>query len=108
MDLTQKVCKACEGWEKPFTNKEAQKYLKHVKNWRLVKKSIEKEFKFKNFKDAINFINKIAVIAEQEGHHPDIYLHGWNKVKFILSTHAIKGLSENDFIMAAKIDKLGL
>lgn len=107
MDLTQKVCRACEGFEKPFTKPEEQKYLKHVKDWKLVKNSIEKEFEFKDFKKALDFINKVGAIAESEGHHPDIYLHGWNKVRLILSTHVIKGLSENDFILAAKIDNLG-
>ena len=106
MDLAQKVCRACEGWEKPFTKIESQKYLKHVNNWSLVESTIEREFKFKNFKQALDFVNKVGEIAESEGHHPDIYLHGWNKVKLILSTHAIKGLSENDFIIAAKIDKI--
>lgn len=65
---------------------------------------IEKEYKFKNFKEALAFVNKVGDIAESEGHHPDINLHGWNKVKLTLSTHAISGLSENDFILASKID----
>ena len=107
MQLSEKKCRACEGWEKPFTKAETQKYLRHVKNWKLMKNEIEKEFQFKDFKQALAFINKIGKIAESEGHHPDIFLHGWNKVKLMLSTHAIKGLSENDFIMAAKVDNLG-
>lgn len=69
-----------------------------------VPKAISREWKFKNFKEAMAFANKVAELAEQENHHPDIFLHGWNKVRLTLSTHAIKGLSENDFIMAAKCD----
>ena len=106
MQLSEKKCRACEGWEKPFTKKEAQECLKQVKNWFLKDNEIEKEFKFKDFKEALGFINKVGDIAEEEGHHPDINLHSYKKVKIILSTHAIKGLSENDFILAAKIDKL--
>ncbi len=66
---------------------------------------IEKLFKFKNFKEAMVFVNKVAEIAEEEGHHPDIFIQ-WNKVTLTLWTHAIKGLFDNDFILAAKIDTL--
>ena len=106
MQLSEKKCRACEGWEKPFTKSEAQEYLKQVNNWSLTDNSIEKEFKFKDFKEALEFVNKVGDIAEEEGHHPDICLHSYKKVKITLTTHAIKGLSENDFILAAKIDKL--
>ncbi len=108
MDLTKKMCVACEGTEKPFDRKESNEYLKKVKIWELSKdiKSISKDFQFKNFKEAINFINKVAKLAESEGHHPDILLHNYRKVKINLTTHAIKGLSENDFIIATKIDSI--
>ena len=69
-------------------------------------KEIEKNFAFKNFKDALYFINRIGEVAEEEGHHPDMLLHGWNKVKITLYTHAIGGLSVNDFIIASRIDRL--
>lgn len=69
--------------------------------------TIEKRFKFKDFAEAMKFVNKAAEIAEEEGHHPDIKI-SWNRVTLQLTTHAIKGLSENDFIMAAKIDKIAL
>lgn len=69
-------------------------------------KKIYREFKFNNFKEAMEFVNQVASLAESEGHHPDIYIHHWNKVRLELSTHAIGGLSENDFIMAAKIGSL--
>jgi len=65
---------------------------------------IEKNYKFKNFQEALDFTAKIGQIAEEEVRHPDIYLHNWNKVRLTLTTHAIKGLSENDFILASKID----
>jgi len=107
MDLTAKKCKACEGWMKPMTRKEFEQYLTVVKDWIVIEeKKIEKDYKFKNFKEALAFVNKVGEIAESENHHPNIFLYGWNKVKLTLTTHAIKGLSQNDFIMAAKINAL--
>lgn len=85
---------------------EALKYMKYANGWTLQKNKIYKSMEFKNFSEAMKFINKVARIAEKEGHHPDILLYGWNKVRFTLSTHAIKGLSINDFILAAKIDSI--
>lgn len=107
-DLTQKVCRACEGHEKPLDEKQIAPYLDQVPKWKVINdnKEIEREFEFEDFKEAIDFINKVATLAETEGHHPDLLLHNYKKVKITLSTHAIKGLSENDFIEAAKIDKL--
>jgi 4a-hydroxytetrahydrobiopterin dehydratase len=105
--LLDKKCVPCEGGMPPLTPDEVQNLIKEIEGWSVVEnKEIEKEFKFKNFKEALAFINKVGEIAEQEGHHPDINLHNWNKVTFSLSTHVIKGLSENDFILAAKIDNL--
>ena len=104
-ELAQKKCVACEGFETPFDRDEATVLLKQVKAWKLSDdgKSISKEFSFKNFAEALAFVNKVGAIAEEEGHHPDIEL-GWGRVVVHLTTHAIKGLSENDFIEAAKID----
>lgn len=97
----------CEGDAKPLTPQQFEPHLQQVADWKVVGAvKIEKEFKFKDFKEALNFVDKVGEIAEHEGHHPDIFLHGWNKVKITLSTHAIKGLSLNDFILAAKIDQL--
>jgi len=87
---------------------EAEKHLEQVKDWKLIDNSIEKNFKFSNFRQAIEFINKVADVAEAENHHPDILLWGWNNVKLTLSTHAVKGLSENDFVLASKIDGIRL
>lgn len=88
---------------------EAKKLLQQVQQWQLLQINgtdvIEKMFKLKDFAEAMKFVNKVAALAEEEGHHPGIKIN-WNKVALQLTTHAIKGLSENDFIMAAKIDEL--
>jgi 4a-hydroxytetrahydrobiopterin dehydratase len=105
-DLTKKKCVPCEGGVPSFEPKHADEYLRYTSGWKTVDyKSIEREFFFKDFKEAMAFINKVAKIAESEGHHPDIYIF-YNKVRLANSTHAISGLSENDFILAAKINKL--
>lgn len=108
MDLLSKKCVPCEGGVKPLSGASLQALLKEVDPaWQLLEeKAIERDFKFKNFREAMDFVNAVAKLAENEGHHPDIDLHGWNKVKITLSTHAIQGLSENDFIVAKKIDSL--
>jgi len=105
--LAQKKCVACEGWETPLNKIEAEVLLKQVPGWELDAdaKNISRKFKFKDFAQALAFTNKVGAIAESEGHHPDIEL-GWGRVAITLTTHAIKGLSENDFIVAAKIDEL--
>ena len=106
MELIQKVCKSCEGGTPPLKMAEIKKFMPQVAGWKVVKGKLEKTFKFKDFVTAIKFINKIALLAEREGHHPDFTLFSWNKIKFVLYTHAINGLSENDFISAAKINAL--
>ena len=103
-ELTQKKCKACEGGVPILKKEEIQNLLPQVKEWEATKKEIFKNFEFKNFQEALAFINKVGEIAENEGHHPDIFLHSYKKVKISLSTHSINGLSENDFIVASKID----
>lgn len=105
-DLLKKKCVSCEGKGiKPLTRADAQDYLDELIGWTLDKdaKKISKEYKFQDFIGAINFVERVADVAEMEGHHPDIHIH-YNKVLLELSTHAIGGLSENDFIVAAKID----
>lgn len=85
---------------------EIKDYLSQLKNWEFLETNkITKEFKFNDFVKAIEFVNKIAVIAEEEGHHPDIAIY-YNKVEITLWTHFVNGLSENDFIMAAKIEQI--
>ncbi len=106
MKLTDKICVPCEGGVKPFDKKKASEYLKQLpKGWEVLEgKRIRKEFKFKGFPDSMAFANKVALIAQSEGHHPDMEIH-YSRVVIELSTHAIGGLSENDFILAAKIDR---
>jgi len=106
MDFKSKKCKPCEGGTKPMTKRQAAKYMKFAEGWKLSGNKIYKEMKFKDFKKTIGFANKVAAIAEKEGHHPDIYLHDWNRIRLTSTTHAIKGLSINDFILAAKINAI--
>ncbi len=98
-------CVPCEGGTPPLSKKEAEEFLSLVPNWQLAGNKIDRLFVFKNFKQAMTFVNKVAVLAEKEGHHPDIAIHG-NKVNLVLWTHAVGGLSENDFILASKINAL--
>ena len=105
--LSQKKCVPCEGIERPFDNAKAVEYMKNVPGWELAAdaKSISRSYRVKNFMTAIQFFQDIAKIAENENHHPDLQLTGYRNVKIILSTHAIGGLSENDFIVAVKINE---
>lgn len=105
--LAAKHCIPCEGGVAPLTHSESSEYLKNVSEWLLIDdKEIEKTYEFTNFTEAIDFMNKVADIAESENHHPDIKLHDYKKVDIRISTHAIGGLSENDFILASKIDEV--
>ena len=108
VNLLQKKCIPCEGKGiNPFTRDEVKDYLAQVSGWTLDKdaKRISKEFKFKDVVEAMKFVERVADIAEREGHHPDIHIH-YNKVLLDIWTHAIDGLFENDFILAAKIDAI--
>ena len=80
--------------------------LENMNNWNYQNKQIEKEFEFKDFKSALSFVNKIGDEAEKMDHHPDIFLHSWNKVKISLSTHSAGGITENDFSLANKIESV--
>ena len=109
-DLLNKKCVPCEGGIMPFDISEIHKYQKKVDGWDIIKDKkkifyLNKKFKFKNFLDSQNFINRVGEISENEGHHPDISF-GWGYAEIKITTHAIEGLSENDFILAAKIDQL--
>lgn len=107
-NLLGKRCVACEGGIPPLTVEEIKEFIPEVRGWKVAPdaKKIWREFEFTDFKGAMAFVNKVAELAESEGHHPDISIHGWNKVRLETSTHAIGGLSENDFILAAKINTL--
>ena len=109
-DLSKKKCIACDGNIPPFDASEIHRYLKKVDGWEVKSNDdksfyLIKDFKFKNFEESQNFVSKVGNIAEEENHHPDISFGlGYCKVKIF--THAIKGLAESDFILAAKIDKI--
>ena len=109
-DLLKKKCKPCEGGVVPFDVSEIHKYQKKV-DWLDITKDkneiffLIKKFTFKNFLESQKFVNVVGKIAEEEGHHPDITF-GWGYSEVKITTHAIKGLSENDFILAAKIDQI--
>ncbi len=104
--LTDQKCVACEGGGIPFSKAEVEILIKQIPSWSISPdaKSIFRRYDFKNFKEALSFVNEVGVLAELEGHHPDIYLKDYKFVELTLSTHAIGGLSQNDFILAAKID----
>ena len=108
-DLLHKKCVPCEGGAAPLTEKQAQEFLKSAEGWGLhfapAPARVAKKFSFKNFKEVMAFLIKVGMLAEQEGHHPDIEAH-YKEVTLTFTTHATSGLSENDFIMAAKVNKL--
>jgi 4a-hydroxytetrahydrobiopterin dehydratase len=109
-ELIKKKCVPCEGGLLALDISEIHKYQKKVDGWDVKpndkkKYFLEKSFKFKNFKDSQDFVNNVGKISEKEGHHPDIFF-GWGYAKINIFTHAIEGLSENDFILAAKIDQI--
>ena len=108
-DLLEKKCVPCEGGVKAFDISEIHKYQKKVDGWDIIKDdkniyTLQKKFTFKNFMQSQLFVNEVGKISEEEGHHPDISF-GWGYAIINITTHAIEGLSENDFILAAKIDK---
>lgn len=106
-ELFNKSCKACEGGVEPLTKDQCQQLLSQLNDWQLAadSKSISRKLSFKNFYQTISFVNAIAWIANNEDHHPDLAI-GYNYCNITFLTHAIDGLSENDFICAAKIDQL--
>lgn len=106
-NLLQKKCVPCEGGTTPLSISEVGRLLSDVKNWNASPdfKKISKEFRFKEFLDSIHFVNEVARIAESEGHHPDLSIN-YDNVTATLSTHAIGGVSLNDFILAAKLDQV--
>jgi 4a-hydroxytetrahydrobiopterin dehydratase len=104
-DLKEKRCLPCEAGVKPLSDSEAREFLQQLKQWELAGTKIHKTFKFKNFYHTMAFVNAIAYIANQENHHPDLSV-SYNQCIVEFTTHAIEGLSKNDFICAAKIDAL--
>lgn len=105
LDLAHKKCKACEGGISPLTPQEIQRLLQQISGWELKDNVITKTYEFKNYYQTMAFVNAAAWISHREDHHPDMTV-GYSKCKIEYSTHAIGGLSENDFICAAKLDAL--
>lgn len=105
--LAEKSCVPCRGGIPPLTEDAARKLVSGTPGWSLAEKGtrLQRRFEFRDFVEAMKFVNRVADVAEQEGHHPDIAIH-WNKVDLLLWTHKIGGLHENDFILAAKVNRL--
>jgi 4a-hydroxytetrahydrobiopterin dehydratase len=108
VELIDKHCVPCEGGIPPLTNQQAQAFLQQVPGWSLSEdgKKISRQWRVKDFATALDFFAVVGRIAEEEDHHPDLHLTGYRNVKIELTTHAINGLSENDFILAAKINQV--
>ena len=108
-ELHKKKCIACSGDMPALTEVSIQELNNKIKNWNVVKEDqvfkLTKYFKFENFETSLSFINQVSIIAETEGHHPDLSF-GWGHANIIIFTHAVKGLTESDFILAAKIDQI--
>ena len=108
-ELTAKKCTPCEGGTPPFTSEQIAEHLAALPEWKLSDdgKLIRRKYKFKDFVTAMAFLQRVGELAEAEGHHPDLHLTGYKNAAVELTTHAIGGLSANDFIVAAKVDRLG-
>jgi 4a-hydroxytetrahydrobiopterin dehydratase len=107
--LAERECAPCKGGMSSLKGTELQKLARELGNgWRVVEEHhLEKEYKFNNFREALNFTNQIGELAETQGHHPDIYL-AWGKVRLTLWTHKVDGLTESDFVFAAKAERFRL
>ena len=104
-ELAEKQCVPCRGGIPPLTSEEISPLAEQISDWEVVENHhLQKTFKSENFKSALDLVNRVGEIAEEQGHHPDLYL-AWGKVEVKIWTHKINGLSESDFILAAKIDR---
>lgn len=105
--LAEKECVPCKGATAPLKGKELENLRSQLEpGWQVIREHhLEREYKFKDFREALDFTNKVGELAESQGHHPDIFL-AWGKVKLTIWTHKIDGLTESDFVMAAKVDEL--
>ena len=106
-DIARKTCTPCRGGVPPLTREEAAAYLPQTPGWKLLDDwhKLRREFKFADFRASLDFIDKVGRLAEDEGHHPDICF-GWGRAEITIWTHKIDGLTESDFVLAAKIDGL--
>jgi 4a-hydroxytetrahydrobiopterin dehydratase len=107
-ELIRKHCQSCEGGVPPLDEERVRQLLAAVPDWKLAAdgKRIRREWRVKDFEAGLDFFNRVGALAEEEGHHPDLHLTGYRNVAIELWTHAVNGLTENDFILAAKIDQL--
>ena len=105
MKLSEENCKQPKAGDLPLSSEETKKLITAVPQWTPADKTIQREFSFKDFRKSMDFVSKVAELAEEQNHHPDIFI-SYNQVKLILSTHKVGGLSRNDFILAVKIDLL--
>ena len=105
-ELARKTCVPCTGDTPPLESQKVAEFREEVPEWEVVENHhLKRTFRFKNFREALAFVNRVGEVAEKEGHHPDVGL-GWGRVEVEIMTHAIGGLTENDFILAAKISRL--
>jgi 4a-hydroxytetrahydrobiopterin dehydratase len=105
-DLASKTCVPCRGGTSPLKGEELHRYSHQLPNWQVIDEHhITRTFTFPDFQRALDFVNRVGAVAEQQGHHPDIFL-AWGKVGITSWTHSVNGLTESDFIMAAKIDQI--
>ena len=104
-DLAERQCVPCRGGVPPMKGEELEKFLAQLQGWQVVNEHhLQKLFEFKNFRETLDFVNRVSELAEEQGHHPDICF-GWGKADVTIWTHKIDGLTESDFVLAAKIDK---
>ena len=104
--LADKTCVPCRGGVPPLKGEELQSFSRQVPDWQVASEHhLHREFRFPDFKQALDFVNRVGAIAEEQGHHPDILLT-WGKVGITIWTHKVDGLTESDFILAAKINRL--
>lgn len=105
-DLAERECVPCRGGVPPLTGEQIKPLAEQLDGWQVVDEHhLQKSYKFKGFRDPLDFVNRVGELAEQQGHHPDICF-GWGKADITIWTHKIDGLTESDFVLAAKIDKL--
>ena len=105
-DLVFRHCKPCRGDAVPLTRSEIDELRTQLPRWTLNDGRLVRELEARNFQAALDLVNGIGALAESEGHHPDLSIYSWNRIRVELYTHSIGGLSENDFILAAKIELL--
>lgn len=105
-DLASRECVPCRGGVPPMSGEEIKKFLGELQGWEVEgSHHLKKGYEFKNFREALSFVNRVGELAEEQGHHPDISF-GWGRAEITIWTHKIDGLTESDFILAAKIDRL--